>query len=291
MMLQVLMAFELARVWQAQGDVYIVRAEHVMKARKGQALKVGDIVRVGKRSLARIKYYDGSYVKIAPNTVLKIKDEKGVYLSKGRVFSKVRKILGKKGFYVSTQTAVAGVRGTEFEVKIEGDSGVEIAVYKGKVEVVNLKSMKKELLERGKALKVSLKGEMKELKIDVRELRDEWKEVEKEAKSYQKEIEKMKMELKKGSLNKEEIKSQMEEVKSAGEEIKEELAEARKEAKELEAELSEYREAIEDAMEEMRESAGLEFEEQEGMEGSPEYEEGQFPGGWPGNGTWGGGGD
>ncbi len=292
-MVGVLMAVELAKVWQARGDVYVVRAGHVIVAKKGTALKVGDVVRVGDRSFAKLKYYDGSYVRVAPGSVLKIKDEKGIYLSRGRVLSKIRKVLGKKGFYVSTQTAVAGVRGTEFEVNVKSDSEVEVVVYEGKVEVVDLRTMKKALVEKGKALKLSIKEAAKELEeIDVGEIKDDWKEIEKEAKKYEDEMGKIKKSLRDSAIDEEELKDRMEELKEAGkeikeagkniEEIKEELAEVKKEAKELEEELSEYRDAIEDAMEEMT------LEEQEEWE--QQYEPGELPGGGSGGNDGGNGG-
>ncbi len=236
-----------AHIWRARGKVYIVRDGSVSEARKGTSLKVGDVVRVGDRSFAAIKYYDGSYVKLASGTLLKIKEPAGLYLSKGRIFSRIKKKLGKKGFYVATQTIVAGVRGTKFEVNVDSEGEVKVSVYDGRVEVVDLKTMKKQLVLEGKALKLSVEEGMKELEVDTGEMKDFWKNQIREAKTYEKELRKTRKEAM------ENVKEEsMEAVRELNEEVKEELAEVKKEADLLESELEEYKDSLDKAMDEFQ---------------------------------------
>ncbi len=268
-----LMGVDFAHLWKVRGKVYVVRAGSVQEARKGMPLKVGDVIKVGDRAYAAVKYYDGSYLKLSSGSLLKVKETSGVYLSSGRLFSRIKKKLGKKGFYVATQTAVAGVRGTRFEVSIEGEGEVKVSVYEGKVEVVDLKTMKKQLVLEGKALKLSVKEGVQELSVDPKEMKSFWKSEVRDAKKYEKELREVRKEAMEQAKGEAEL--EVREMREAQQEMEESIAEVRKEAESLESELEDYKEALDEATKEFQEETEGSME---GDGGSYEQDfQNQFP--------------
>ena len=118
-----------------------------------QALKVGSTatqgqyVKTDETSRAGLKLPDGGLVRLAPNTKLRLSHlyfpDEGksrqfeARLVIGRLWARVRKLVTNDSYYnVSTPTAVAGVRGTAFQVN-HGGTGEDslFKVYEGKVAV------------------------------------------------------------------------------------------------------------------------------------------------------------
>ena len=98
----------------------------------GQALVSGDIVAT-KEGQADIYFSDGSVSHLDSNSTLKIKAAEvrennansiitkiKLFLSKGRIWSKVARLAEKSEFSIETTTAIAGVRGTEFGIDTNG---------------------------------------------------------------------------------------------------------------------------------------------------------------------------
>lgn len=135
------------------GMATIIDGDTTKTAKVGDPVRQGMIIKTGERSFVDI-YFDQNAIKIMEKSIVKITQletmvadgsEKSRFIvNKGRMFSKVAKKLGKNDIYtVSTPTATAGVRGTEFLVESEELKSL-IACLNGEVEV------KKEELSEGK---------------------------------------------------------------------------------------------------------------------------------------------
>ena len=131
--------------------------------RIGTVLLQHDRIKTGNRSKLEIKFDDGSLLQISSNTIISLKEyaysRKGrtanINLKNGSLFANVKKLRRNSSFTVSTVTAVAGVRGTQFYVSIDDKKKVKVEVYKGKVEVgaqnkkVNVKAGQETIVNKG----------------------------------------------------------------------------------------------------------------------------------------------
>jgi len=102
-----------------------------------------------------IKFGDGSVMRIAPNSKIKMKSllaegdgkkrDVGVKVEAGKIWATVSKAVGSDAkFEVETDNAVAGVRGTIFRVELADDQATVVKVYTGAVAVNNAPIYKKE---------------------------------------------------------------------------------------------------------------------------------------------------
>jgi len=113
----------------------------------GVLLAAGDRVTTGTGARLELKLPDGSYLRFDERTTFKLVAMTGsqesetrdirVAMVVGKTWARVAKLFGKKrgGFDISTQTAVAGVRGTTFRMNVEEDNSAVLKVYGGEVEV------------------------------------------------------------------------------------------------------------------------------------------------------------
>lgn len=97
----------------------------------GGLIEPGYTVRCGADGSAVLRWFSGNVVRLAPGATLtidKISDTGGVNesalnLSKGRIYVRAEKLPGaKSSFQITTPTATAGVRGTEFMAEVSDDS-------------------------------------------------------------------------------------------------------------------------------------------------------------------------
>jgi len=124
-----------------EGDVTVTSGSTARDAAIGDSLTSGDVVVTGSRSLAEIDLANHTTVKLKERTTLSIDsigDVTAVTLTAGGVFANIaQKLTGR--FSVNTQTAVAGVRGTQFFVAygraIDARPDVWLCVNDGSVEV------------------------------------------------------------------------------------------------------------------------------------------------------------
>ncbi len=123
----------------------IDRAGKQRRLVKGSTLSVGDTVRTG-RGRAQIRFTDGSYTSLQPNTVFRIDDyhydakrkEESVSffsLLKGglRTISGIVGKLRRKAYQLRTPVATVGIRGTEY-LAVVGNS-LTVHVGDGEIEV------------------------------------------------------------------------------------------------------------------------------------------------------------
>lgn len=140
-----------AKVTFLKGDVSAAVADGkaepaFARAKRGQELAPGTLVKTGEGARAEITFGDGSVVRIGPSAELRIdgaafdgktKEVKvDATLVAGQAWAKVSKLVGDEAkFQVKTQNAVAGVRGTVFRVNVERDEATVVKVYNGAVAV------------------------------------------------------------------------------------------------------------------------------------------------------------
>ncbi len=117
-----------AAISSMKGDVKLrpVGKRKYESAYKGQMIKTGDWVKTSKGVFVAIVFLDGSNVKIQANTEIEIKSSRitakelktQMYIAEGQAWSKVSK-QGNGEFKIKTPTAVASVKGTEFDVEFD----------------------------------------------------------------------------------------------------------------------------------------------------------------------------
>ncbi|KAB2954256.1 FecR domain-containing protein [Heliorestis acidaminivorans] len=111
-----------------------------MPAKQGMTLQSGDRIITNKDGLAELSFLNGSVSRIAPNSQIEIsqlsstatRDITILHTNRGEVWSKVPESTKQYfRFEVNTPSAVAGVRGTGFMVRV-GDLGdTSVRVYEG----------------------------------------------------------------------------------------------------------------------------------------------------------------
>jgi hypothetical protein len=128
------------------GTVTIIDKDKKVPAQVGDIVRQGMKIETGDKSFVDI-YFDDNAVKILENSIVEISEleinmkedseKTRFHIKKGKIFAKVAKKLAKNDqFLISSPTATAGVRGTEFLVAEADGKGV-VACLKGKVEVTN----------------------------------------------------------------------------------------------------------------------------------------------------------
>jgi len=120
----------------------------------GSALKQGDTIRkdstikVAEKSRVEILFPDGTIMRLSDKSQLVMNDiaydrkSEGknvkVNLSFGKVWAKVRKLVTPDSrVEVNTGNAVAGVRGTVYQVNVDEDKSALVKVYDGSVSVAS----------------------------------------------------------------------------------------------------------------------------------------------------------
>jgi hypothetical protein len=105
-------------------------------------LRAGDTIITGKNGKLVLGLSDGSQAVIAPKTTVVIKELSGspralFNVIRGKTRVHIEKLGGQPNPYrVNTPTAVIAVRGTIFDVLVEGDE-TQVFLHEGEVEVTN----------------------------------------------------------------------------------------------------------------------------------------------------------
>jgi hypothetical protein len=107
-----------------------------------QLVDVGDEIRTGPGATVMLQLPDGSYMVVSENSSLRIQDFWGssfrslVDLMVGKVRFYIQSLGGRPNPYrVGTPTALIAVRGTVFEVTVDGAGYTEIECLEGRVAV------------------------------------------------------------------------------------------------------------------------------------------------------------
>lgn len=112
-------------------------------AARKMTLGAGDIVRTGAGGGAILLFPDGSEIKVRANSAVVIPAISGVgapervRLESGQIW--VRMTRGKGARFEAGRTAVAGVRGTEFDLQLAANETATLSVVEGEVRFANEK--------------------------------------------------------------------------------------------------------------------------------------------------------
>jgi len=136
-----------AAIASLKGDVKI-REDEIKKynsAYKGQMIQSGNWIKTGDGVFLSVIFLDGTNVKIHQKTEIEIKSSRltakelktNMYIAEGEAWSTVSK-QGGGDFKIETPTAVASVKGTEFDVTYDfNNSLTTLKVISGQVEFGN----------------------------------------------------------------------------------------------------------------------------------------------------------
>lgn len=170
------------------GTVTIIDGDRKAQAKVGDIIKPGMVIETGPASFVDI-YFQENAVKILEKSSVKVSDlaidlkdgseKTGFNVYRGRAFMKVaRKLAKNDSFTVSTPTATAGVRGTEFLVSedrgrglvvcVDGEVRVESEVSPGQ-EAVLVPENREVVVEKDRAMTVKeISAENRRLIEDIR---------------------------------------------------------------------------------------------------------------------------
>jgi hypothetical protein len=132
-------------------DVVIKRADTTIAPTIGMELKDIDTVIVKDSSKAEILYSDSTVLYLDENTSINTSGEKKrtVFLSFGRIWAKVKKLVKGESLEVTTPVSISGITGTVFEQTFRANK-LECKVVEGKLNFKEKKTGKETLLEDGK---------------------------------------------------------------------------------------------------------------------------------------------
>ena len=149
----------IGKIFYQKGKIFSALPNQKYKpTQQGQILNKDEILRSEKKSFAIIKLNDGSTLKLEEESKISLK---GIYqkekneptliqLMKGAVFSRVKK---GNDFRIRTKNAALGVRGTEFFSAFGKDQkDFWMCVNEGAVEIKNLLSKEKQLVQAGQGI-------------------------------------------------------------------------------------------------------------------------------------------
>ncbi len=162
-----------AKFTYVKGDVLVSGKPATL----GQTVSKDATIEVKNNSMAVLQFSSAASITLKANSVLSIanlsKNDSGkpvIELSQntGSSFSKIAK--GQSEFSIKTPTAVAGVRGTSFELIVGNGKTTQIKLLEGKVQVAKPDATKEEMaaapvVEAGQKVEADAKGVAKPTEI------------------------------------------------------------------------------------------------------------------------------
>ncbi len=129
----------ITKIYDVCGEIDTGLSAKKSEIHTGDFIKYGEELTTGDNSSVDIELWDGSEVKLGPNSSVVIEDYmcEGnvlVQLKNGTMWNKVKRLLGGNKYNVKTQRNGGGVRGTEFTFEVKNDEEI-IKVYEGTFEV------------------------------------------------------------------------------------------------------------------------------------------------------------
>jgi FecR protein len=133
-----------AIVSEWKGDVHVqLPGTQTSRPMRGQVLVAGTVLETGDGRMALILRTDESEILVQPHTRLVVREPapgnwNAVEVMLGRVRAYIRKRTGgTPPFQMGTPSAVIAVRGTRFDVEVNGRGVSEVDVFDGLVEVAS----------------------------------------------------------------------------------------------------------------------------------------------------------
>ena len=138
------------------------------RVRVGDRIGHGARIRTGETGKVVLRFADGTTTRMMPKTEALIraprdrgKRPNSVVLFFGRLWTDVVKtVSGEETFEVRAANAVAGVRGTQFEVGVADDGSTLVVVSEGQVDVAGDVGRKKMAVRRGYQVESSPRGRL-----------------------------------------------------------------------------------------------------------------------------------
>ncbi len=159
-------------------DVVIKRADSTIVPTIGMVILDNDTIIANDSSQAEILYPDSSTLYLDENSriVASGVEKRSVFISVGRVWAKIKKLMKGESFEVKSPLSISGVLGTEFEVSYINDES-EIKVVEGKVNTRDEQTGREVILEKEKMAKIRRNQEMEVREFKLKELKrwHEWK--------------------------------------------------------------------------------------------------------------------
>ncbi len=105
----------------------------------GQDLLGGDLVRTGPNGLLGLRFADRTVMRLHPNSELVVRSASAssaeLGLNAGALWGRAQR--GSAAVTVTTPTAAAAIRGTDWALEIEADGGTRLSVFDGAVRLSN----------------------------------------------------------------------------------------------------------------------------------------------------------
>jgi hypothetical protein len=159
-------------------DVVIKRADSTIVPTIGMVIQDNDTIIANDSSQAEVLYSDSSTLYIDENSriVTSGVEKRSVFISIGRVWAKIKKLVKGESFEVKSPLSVSGVLGTEFEASYINDES-EIKVVEGKVNTRDMQTGREVILEKERMARIrrDMKMEVKEFKLKELKKWHEWK--------------------------------------------------------------------------------------------------------------------
>lgn len=159
-------------------DVVIKRADSTIVPTIGMVIQDNDTIIANDSSQAEILYADSSTLYIDENSRIATSgiEKRSVFISVGRVWAKIKRLVKGESFEVKSPLSVSGVMGTEFEVSYIDDES-QVKVVEGKVTTQDKQTGEEVILEREKMAKIGRNMAMEVKSFKLKELKKwhEWK--------------------------------------------------------------------------------------------------------------------
>ncbi|MBI5875135.1 MAG: FecR domain-containing protein [Deltaproteobacteria bacterium] len=150
---------DVGRIVALKGKVTITRGASIKEAALEDVVFVKDTISTQSGTKLKILLHDDTLFTISENSTFVIKEymlttkANKVKSFFGLLSGGVRALVGRSNFAIQTPTAVAGVKGTYFNVWLDTEGGVlvtNVAVHTGEVEVSNINDKVKGTVLAGK---------------------------------------------------------------------------------------------------------------------------------------------
>lgn len=142
-------------------------------------LESGDTIRTGHNGRAEAYFLDGKgVIRLGPNSSFTLKEDtlkqQVIEFFEGNI-----QFEAGRPFKVHTPTVAVAVRGTEFLLSEVKDKGTELIVFKGIVELSDLKGRKTVIVNAGYKMNVPVNGiPLEPYKVDLTKIKRWWEETE-----------------------------------------------------------------------------------------------------------------
>lgn len=159
-------------------DVVIKRADSTIIPTIGMEVLDEDTIITNDSSRAEILYADSSTLYIDENSSIATSgaEKRSVFISVGRVWAKIKKLIKGESFEVKNPLSVSGVMGTEFEVSYMDDESV-VRVVEGEVNTQDRQTGRQVVLQKERSARIRRNMEMEVREFKLKELKKwyEWK--------------------------------------------------------------------------------------------------------------------